>query len=567
MFALILISLAIVVWIMGYRFYGKFLRLGILQFHDWSTPIVSNDMSSEQVPRRSLALSGFHAAASTGILSIIGAAIAMVWGWVPGFLWVVVAGMVAATVLSLGAMWISLRRQGESMAGLAFELGGLPAALSLFFMGMILLVMVGASLGIIIGLILHAHPEITWPFLSLLMIAGFWNMKLGNATLRWAVVIFMVIAAFVLGQYFPLSLGGSWTFSVRGQEMIGLKHELIWAGIALYMAYRAAHGSLDGGTQGRGILASLLALLVLILFTSGSVISDFEIDAPQFQNLAELPPTLVLLFLVITGGALSGMHALVASGCSSKQLQKQNDAMQVGYFGVGLDSLLAVAVIAALATGFSNQDDWAQVFSIWPSYGGLYVWLDLVITKMGLTISATGIPLSWSIGLVAALCVALALSMLETALRILSAAVEEFVEDFDLKLVNTPSFKQRAALTLIGITALVLSQTNLNLQHWLLIGITNQWFACVVLMLLGLGLMRLRRSPVFAWIPLIMVLPFVIWGTGWILWHWALNAHWVFLAVGGLTCALGLIFTIISMVAGNRLRKQRAEDTTVVPRF
>ena len=567
MHPLILMLLALAVLIMGYRFYGKFLKLGILQLHDDFPMPAQSAGNPDFEPRGTWTLSMIHAAAATGVLSIIGAAIAVIWGWVPAFLWVVTGSMVAATVLSLGVLWATLRRSGESLAGLAYEMAGLPAALCLFFAGVLLLVLVGGALGMVLGSLLHAHPETTWPFLSLLVIGTLLKGTLRDSPLSTAAAVAVFVAAFFVGQYFPLSLGGSWTFSIRGTEVVGLRHELIWAAIALFIAYRAAGMRASEGTHGRGILASTLAVAVLLLFIAGTALQGNALDAPQFHDVEGLPPAPVLLFLVVTGGALSGMHALVASGSSARNLQKQHDAIPAGYLGVGLDSLLAVMVIVALVAGFADREAWEAVYGTWPVYGGLYVWVDLAVIKIALSISALGIPLAWSVGLVAAMAAALALTMLETALRILSSQVGEFVEDFEFKWANTPTFKQRCAVVLIGFATLTLAQTHLNLQHWLLVGIANQWFACSVLVLLGLFLWKSRRSAVFCWAPLAVVGPLSIWGTIWIMMQWYGRGDWMLFGVGAAVCLFCLVFLGFCGNTALQLRRQMAETTTVAPRI
>jgi len=564
----ILILLAVAVGVMGYRFYGKFLRLGILQVRDqWATPALGSADDPEFEPRGRWALSALHAAAATGLLSLIGAAVAVVWGWVPAFLWVILGTMVAATVLSVGTLWASLRRPGESLAGLAYELGGMPAALSLFFVGVLLLVLVSSVLGMVLGNLLHAHPDTTWPFLALFFMGGLLQGDVRQAPWRIAAGAALFIAAFVAGHYFPLSLGGSWTFSIRGMEVFGLRHELIWAVIALVIAYRAARIPASTGSHGRGMLATLLAVMVLGLFIAGTIMQGNAMDAPQFNQVEGPPPAPVLLFVVLTGGALSGMHALIASGYSARSLRGQKDIVPVGYLGVGLDGLVAVMVIVALVTGFTDRETWQSVYGTWPTHGGLYIWVDLAITKIALAISAVGVPLAWSVALVAAMAAALALSMLETGLRILSASVAEFVDDFEFQWVRTPSFNQRAAAILIGAGTLMLSQTHINLQHWLLVGIANQWFACAVLVLLGLLLWQTRRPGLFCWLPLMVIAPLTLWGSGWIMLQWFRQGDWVLPGIALLVCLFGIIYFAACGRAALRLRRQKAGEKVVAPRF
>jgi len=568
MHPIVLILLAVGVWVMGYRFYGKFIRLGILQLQeDGSAPVMSHAGDPALEPRSPLILSTFHAAASTGLLSVIGAAVAVVWGWVPAFLWVVLGSMIAATVLSLGVLWSTLRRSGESLAGLAYDLAGLPAALALFFVGVLLLVLVGSTLGMVLGNLLHAHPETTWPFLSLLAIGGLLNGGGRESPLRTGAAVAVFIAAFFLGQSFPLGLSGSWSFNLRGVEVFSLRHELVWAVIALYMAYRAARLPPSEGTHGRGVLASVVTLAVLVLFIAGTVVQGNALDAPQFHNVEGLPSAPVLLFIVLTGGALSGMHALVGSGATALYMRRQQDVIPTGFFGVGLDSLLAVMVIVALVAGFADRETWQSVYGTWPVYGGLYIWVDLAITKIALTISALGIPLAWSVGLVAVMAAALALSMLETGLRLLSGSVAEFVEDFEFQWADTPAFPQRTALAVIGAATVVLSQTHVNLQHWLLVGIANQWFACSVLVLLGLMLWRARRPAMLCWAPLVVVGPLTLWGSGWIMAQWFGRGEWVLISIGSVVLLFSAIHLVLCGSSALSLRRQMAEDSHVAPRF
>lgn len=568
MHPVILILLAVAIWVMGYRFYGKFLRLGILQLHeDFSTPAVARSDHPGFEPRGRWTVSTFHAATSAGLLSVIGAAVAVVWGWVPAFLWVMLGSMIAATVLVVGVLWATMRQSGDSLAGVAYDLAGLPAALALFFLGIVLLILVGGVLGMVLGSLLHAHPETTWPFLSVFLVGGLLRADIQHAPLRAAAALALFVAAFFVGQYFPLSLGGSWTFSIRGVEVFGLRHELIWAVVALIIAYRAACTRASEGTHGRGMLAALLALAVLVLFIAGTALQGNALDAPQFNDVEGLPAAPVLLFIVVTGGALSGMHALVASGFTARSLQHQQDIMPAGYLGVGLDSLLAVMVIVALVAGFADQEMWRNVYGTWPVYGGLYVWVDLAITKIALAISATGVPLAWSVGLVAAMCALLALSMLETALRILSGSVEELVQDFELEWLDTPRFKQQAAVALTGAAALLLSQSHVNLQHWLLVGIINQWFACLVLLLLGLVLWRARRPALFCWAPLAVIGPLTLWGTTWIMLQWYHQGDLWLLVVGVVACLAGVIFLVAAARSVARLRRQMAQEPAIAPRF
>ena len=172
--AMILLAIVLCVFVMGYRFYARFLMLGVfLPPGDAALPAIQHSDHHDYGTPGRWQLAGFHTAASAGLLSVTGAGIGVAWGWVPAFLWIVVGTLVAGGTYVLASLWSSLRENGNSLAGVIFGSAGAWAALPVFLLGLSVLVLVCTLTLVLLGQLLQTHPEATW------------FLKIGK---RWAMV-------------------------------------------------------------------------------------------------------------------------------------------------------------------------------------------------------------------------------------------------------------------------------------------------------------------------------------------------------------------------------------------
>lgn len=570
--ALILLAAALAVFILGHRFFAKFLTYGVLHLtHGATPPAVHRRDDYDFVPANRWVLLGHHAAAITGILTLVGVGLGAVWGWMPAFLWIVVGSVVAGGTYAVGSLWASLRKSGESLPSVAYEMTGLSAALPLFLLGLLLLVLLSAVLCLLLGQLLYTHPEATWSFLLFMPMTMLTRQALKSGTNQrialWsAAAVVLFASGVVAGQYAPLQLAGSWSVNMAGADVLSLPHDLVWAALALIPAYLAAKAALPHATRPRGLVMSVLLLALLLLAITGLVVAMPEVVAPRTRDaVVGLPNVWALLFLVITGGALAGFQALLTTGPTVRQLARPGDATMVGYGGVVLDGVFAVVALLAVTAGVATTQDWQAAYPGWPAGTGLNVQLDLVITRLAGFIAVLGIPTSWAVGLVAAVCAGLALTMLENVLRALGFAIGEFVEDFEVPTFGISHFRERSAAVITAVMVIWLSQNPLGMDTWLSLGITSQFFACCVLLLLALAMLRLGRNFGFFLAPFVIIAPLALWGTVWSLLQWWERGAWQWFGLTILAVALGAMTIVITALTVVRTYRERRNSVPEHP--
>ncbi len=561
--SLVLIMVAIGVFAMGYRFYAKFLTLGVFRIDNSAPTPASHRHDSHDFVRcnRWLLLSQ-HTAAVAGSTTLIGAGVAVVWGWVPAFLWIVIGTVVVAGAYSIGTLWASLRYSGVSPQALAQELVGKPATIPFLGLAGILLMVVCAVLTLLIGAVLVAHPSVGWLFLSLMPITMFLRQSLFAADARQllfnlGLVLVILVVAFLLGQFMPLAISGLWRIPGWSQDVLVFKPELVWSVIAVIAGYLSLKDPVWRTARPRGVLAGIILLIVVVLMITSIGIYQPDISAPRINEQAGLPVSAALLPLVLTGGAFAGYHALLQAGSTVRQIEHQQDAPLLGYGSVVADGLLAITAVMALTVGFVDTDSWHLSYGSWPQHEPIVRWLNEFIDRGAQIISMLGVPHQWGSALTAFMVVTLTLSALENALRSFGFLLTEGREQLDLQPNTDDARPRRVLIMVVAILAFAISQTRLDLDYWYLIGIAGQWLAPAVFVLITIALSRLGRSTMMVLIPPMILSPVLAWGTLWVMWQWWKEGLWLLLITASVILLLGLWgLTVTTMTAFHVHRQQ-----------
>jgi len=211
----------------------------------------------------------------------------------------------------------------------------------------------------------------------------------------------------------------------------------------------------------------------------------------------------------------------------------------VGYGAVVLDGVFAVVALLAVTAGVASIEDWRSNYPGWPETTGLNLQLDLVITRMAGLVTTLGIPPAWAVGLVAAICAGLALTMLENVLRALGFAIGEFVEDFDIPTFGIAFFRERCAALITAAMVVWLSQHPLGMDVWLSLGITS------------------RRTCGCFLLPFAIILPLTLGGTLWALLHWWERGAWQWFGLVTLTIVLGTVTMLVGSIALFKTYRER----------
>jgi carbon starvation protein len=408
---LVLLFLAILILLLGYRYYGNYLARELGVNPNRKTPAVEKNDGVDYVPTRLPVLFAHHYSAIAGAGPIIGPTLGILYGVGPAWLWIVIGGIFIGGVHDFAALFASIRENGRSIAEIARKALGKSGFLMFI-----------AFTGIMLALVTSAFLSLTaisltsiWPIEKLGLSSGqtLLHTRVVNGQEMGVIggiastsVIIITLTAPLLGYLiFKKGLRTSLSFFLAALVCI----------ISIYIGF-----ILPVNVPG---MAWMIILSIYVLFASGlpvwtilqprdfinvqilygglitifvgivvGGINGIKINMPAFNPIegsAHQGPVWPMLFIIIACGAISGFHALVAGGTSSKQLADEKQAKTISYGGMLLESLLAILVLLAIGSSLS-MDDYMHV--TWPTQGSGNPILAFALAVGHLVNSAFGIP-------------------------------------------------------------------------------------------------------------------------------------------------------------------------------
>ncbi len=495
--ALLLVGLGAMA--LGYVFYSKFIAERIYRLDpNYRTPAHTMRDGVDYVPTNKFVLWGHHFTSVAGAAPIVGPAIAVIWGWGPAFAWVVFGTIFFAGVHDFGALWASARSRGQSVGMLSGRLiGSRGRSLFLVVIFLVLLMVNGAFAAVISNLLVSTPTSVipVWGAILVALVIGQmiyrYNMKLLWPSLGGVIVLYALI---LIGNQYPI---------VLPDEIMGLSAKSLW--ILLLFVYAAIASLLPVWVllQPRDYINGLQLFVGLGLLYLAVLFGAPELVAPAFnQELpADTPSIVPLLFVTIACGAISGFHGLVASGTTSKQLDKETDARFVGYFGAMGEGMLSLAAIICCTAGFATLTDWQQVYTAFGS-GGVTAFV-----QGGGTLLANGLGLPAELGgtILAVMAILFAGTTMDTGLRLQRFVIQEAGELAGMK-VNTLVGTLIAVGVCMALAFGAGSEGTGGMVIWPLFGTTNQLLAGLTLAVITVILIKLGRSPVYTLVPLVFLL-------------------------------------------------------------
>ena len=445
--SLVLAVVGIAMMLCGYLFYSKFISRKVLKLSDsFVTPAHEFEDGIDYVPTNRLVLWGHHFTSVAGAAPIVGPAVAVIWGWLPAFLWVTLGTVFFAGMHDAGVLWASARNRGQSIGSLSGRYIGSRGKVLFLIVIFLLLLMVNAAFAVVIAGLLVGTPSAVIPTWGALVVA----VLVGQAIyrLKWSLPIVSVVGVVAL---YALIVIGDQVPVVLPETVLGMSAKAFWilllfiyAGIASMLPVWVLLQPRDY-INGLQLFVGLGLLYVSVLITAPTVV------APAINRaLPEGTPGIVpLLFVTIACGAVSGFHGMVASGTSSKQLDKETDVRFVGYFGAVGEGLLALGAIIATTAGYQSLAQWQEVYSEFGN-GGVNAFVEGggAIMQSGL-----GIPHSLSATVLATMAVLFAATTMDTGVRLQRFVVQEAGELFGVKLRHISA----TVITLVVCLALAFS--------------------------------------------------------------------------------------------------------------
>ena len=500
MSATILAAVGLGAMFLGYRFYSKFIAEKIYRLDPtFITPAHAMRDNLDYVPTNRLVLWGHHFTAVAGAAPIIGPGIAVIWGWVPAFLWVVLGTIFFAGVHDFGAIWASVRNRARSVGALTGDVVSQRSRTLFMIVIFLLLLMVNAVFAVAIASELTAMPSAvipTWSAVAVALVIGVSIYRLGVPIL-WPTIVGTIIlyAMIYLGELMPV---------VLPEQVFGLGRGTQW--ILILFGYAAVASMLPVWLllQPRDYINGIQLFVGLGLLYGAVVIANPTIVAPAFNVSvpAGAPPIVPLLFVTIACGAISGFHGLVGSGTTSKQLNTEPDARFVGYLSsVGEGALALVTIIAATA-GFASVADWERMYSSFGE-GGIRAFVE----GGGTILAGLGLPLAFAQTLLTVMAVLFAGTTMDASVRLQRYIVQEWGAIYRI-----PALQNGYIATALAVGACLMlafgaggADGTGGMMIWPLFGTTNQLLAGMTLVVISVILVRLGRPSRYTMVPMVFV--------------------------------------------------------------
>lgn len=516
--AILVAIIGIVVFALGYRYYSKFIAEKIFRLDpNFVTPAHKYEDGVDFVPTNKFVLWGHHFTSVAGAAPILGPAIAIYWGWVPAFLWVILGTVFAAGVHDFGTLVLSVRHKGQSVGTLANRLIGQRAKILFLFIILILVLMVNAVFAWVISNLFITFPASVLPVFIQIPLAvwiGFAVYKRKQKMLIPSLIALaiMYLAAIISSKVEWLQIdlvrymGGEDGAGLFGLSTVGTAF-FIWIIILMVYVYIASTLPVWQLLQPRDFINSHQLVVGLAILYLGLIFTNPSINIPA-TNAVDDVSWFPLLFITIACGAISGFHGLVSSGTSSKQLNKETDARFVGYLGAVGEGILALISILAVATLFANRAEFLETYSSFANANAS----GLGNFVQGAAALAQGIyiPTDVATTIVSIIVVSFAATTLDSSVRLMRYIISELGMEY-----KVPSLEKKHVATSIAVlssAALVLLPKGPQgfgsggYLLWPLFGTSNQLLAAISLLLVAVWLRRLGRNYVYVFIPMIFVL-------------------------------------------------------------
>jgi carbon starvation protein len=396
---------ALCVYAIAYRYYSAFIAAKALALDDRrTTPSHTYADGHNYVASPKWVLFGHHFAAIAGAGPLIGPTLAAQFGFAPGFLWILIGGVLCGCVQDFTVLVASVRHRGRSLADVArteiSPFAGLVAMIAVLF----ILIVTLAGLGIVVVNALSNSP---WGVFTIAMtipiavIMGWWMFKshAGKITVVGPSIfgVVLLLASVIAGHWVAeTSWASALTFTPHQITWLMGIYGLVASVLPIWLVL-----------EPRDYLSTYVKLGTIAVLVIGVFVVHPNIQFPNFTPFVHgggpiIKGTLFpFLFVTIACGAISGFHALVSSGTTPKMLDKETDARFIGYGAMIAESLVGVlALIAACSLAPGDYFAVNATPAVFSHLGLSTVNLDMFSREVGEKLAGrTGGAVSLAIGM------------------------------------------------------------------------------------------------------------------------------------------------------------------------
>lgn len=480
-----LLLISAIVLILAYRIYGNFVykRFGLDNSRKAPSHTLRDGVDYE--PSKPIVVLGHHFASIAGAGPIVGPIIAVTFGWIPAVIWILVGGVFFGAVHDLGSMAASLRTEGKSIGIIIKNQIGVKGKQLFVIFSFSTLILVIGVFSDIIAKTFVANPGVASAsifFIFLAIAFGYVNRLVGNKNIAF---IIMTIVGVVLMYYFVY----------LGTQLPFVLDYKIWILALLGYAFLASVTPVSLLLQPRDYLNSYLLYGMMIAAVAGVIVANptIEMNSQVHVSSDSLGYVFPVLFVTIACGAISGFHSLVASGTTSKQLDKESDAKMVGFGGMLIESFLAIISVGAVIV-LSRSEYLERLAAEGP--------VALFSTGLGGMISTLGISEPFAIGFVALTVSAFALTTLDTCTRLARFTLQEYFEDMPQPTAQVLAKNRYISTTVVVILSVLLLASGEFSTLWPIFGSANQLLAALALLTIAVWLIKKNIPATFVTLPM-----------------------------------------------------------------
>jgi carbon starvation protein len=359
--AIWLITAAACFYALAYRFYGAFLASKIATLNDTRiTPAYRLNDGKNFYPTNKWILFGHHFAAIAGAGPLIGPVLASQFGYLPGFLWILIGAALAGGVHDFIILTGSMRRDGKSLAQIAKEEVGPIAGSAALIAILFILIVAIAGLGLAVINSLFSNPWGTFIIGMTIPIALFMGIymksirpaRIGIISFFGFILLFLTV---IFGRAIPSSpLSAAFNMDKNTLSAVLAIYGFVASVLPVWMLLAP-----------RDYLSSFMKIGVILFLAVGVLFIAPDLNMLPLTRFVHgggpvIPGSLFpFVFITIACGAISGFHSLISSGTTSKMIEKEKYARPIGYGAMLVEGF--VAIMALIAAGVLMPGDYFAI--------------------------------------------------------------------------------------------------------------------------------------------------------------------------------------------------------------
>jgi carbon starvation protein len=339
---------------LAYRFYYSFIATRVLMLRDDAiTPATRLYDKQNYYPMPKWVLFGHHFAAIAGAGPLVGPVLAAQFGFMPGFVWMLVGAVMAGAVHDLVILTASVRQDGKSLAEIAkTEISKFSGGISSLAI-IIILIIAMAGLGVVV---VNALAESSWGTFTIActipiaIFMGLWMFRFrkGKSVEATVMGVILLTLAVILGKFIPDSSIASWfTFDRKALTILLASYGFLASVLPVWLLLSP-----------RDYLSSIMKLSVIAMLAIGVILVAPVIQMPSFTPFIHgggpiIPGTLFpYLFITIACGAISGFHATVSSGTTPKMIMKETHIKPIAVGAMLSEAMVSILALIAATSLF-----------------------------------------------------------------------------------------------------------------------------------------------------------------------------------------------------------------------